>query len=390
MLTDSELMRLVDIKPQLEPNLDYGIGIVGAGHIVNWAHLPAYRKAGFNVVGIFDLAKDKAVGTAQKYEVPKVYDSLDELLADPAVEVVDMALAPTLNLRIGEQVIAAKKHFMCHKPMTTVYAEAVKLVEDAKRANVKFAVNQNLRWDPAMWACRRLIRADGLGKPVAGFIDHAFGGDLGLLGETFPPWYGKPLRHLYQKEKEVYVPPEAKPPPGPTRGSILGDGVHIIDSLKVFFGVPKSVMANITGTPANPKADTVNTLVLKYRDDFSITMRLSYNNWWGDSHLKFSFEGTDSIIRGDIGDYRRDFFKEGISPNDRLEIGVRVGQVKWVIPPFRGTWIPDAFQFSMGELLKAIKHNTEPETSGADNLSTLRIIHAALDSAESGKAVDTA
>jgi predicted dehydrogenase len=168
---------------------------------------------------------------------------------------------------------------------------------------------------------------------------------------------------------------------------ILGDGVHIIDSLKVLFGVPKSVVANITGTPSSPQSDAVNTIVLKYRDDFSITVKLAYNNWWGESHLDFSFEGTDVVVRGDIGDYRRNFFKEAISPNDRIKVGIREKPVTWIIPSLLGTWIPDAFQFSMGELMSAIKHNTEPETSGADNLSTLGIIHAALESASSGRAV---
>src|ERR1700694_435309 len=105
MLTSSELSRLLSIKPQVEPGLNYGIGIVGAGHIVNWAHMPAYRKAGYNVGGLFDDAKDEAAATAEKFEIPKVYDTLDQLLNDPAVDVVDIALAPTLNLKIGEQVI---------------------------------------------------------------------------------------------------------------------------------------------------------------------------------------------------------------------------------------------------------------------------------------------
>jgi len=389
------VLQLLSVGPELPDDLDFGIGIVGAGHIINWAHLPAYRKVGFSVVGIFDIVKEKAQATAGKFGVPKVYDSLDEMLGDPKVEVVDLALPPTANYNVGKSVIAAKKNLLCQKPLTMDYQEAVELVKLAKAAGVKLAVNQNLRWSPAMWSCRQLIRGGILGQPVAGFIEHRFGGDLNLLGETWPPYYMQPLAHLYAKPKVVYdatsPPPSSSPSPIPRhkiRGNILGDGVHIIDSLRVFFGMPKSVIACVTGTPSNEYADTVNTIALKYGNAFSVTVRLSYNNWWGDSHLHFSFEGMDRIIRGSIGDYSRDFFKEALSPNDTLEIGFKDRPVHWMKPTIRGSWLPDAMVYSMGELLKAIKTGSEPETSGSDNLSTLRIIHAALESADTGNKVN--
>jgi len=47
------------------------IYIIGAGGIVNTAHLPAYQIAGFNVQGIFDIATDKAKTTAENFFIPK-------------------------------------------------------------------------------------------------------------------------------------------------------------------------------------------------------------------------------------------------------------------------------------------------------------------------------
>ena len=60
-----------------------GIGIVGAGQVVNGAHLPAYRKGGLSVAGIFDRDRAKAEATAGRFGVEKVYGSLEELLDDP-------------------------------------------------------------------------------------------------------------------------------------------------------------------------------------------------------------------------------------------------------------------------------------------------------------------
>src|SRR5262245_53874625 len=82
-------------------SLDHGIGIVGAGGIVNYGHLPAYKKAGFQVVAITDKNREQAERTAKQHGIPAVYGSLDELLADPNVEIVDIAVYPAEQGEIG-------------------------------------------------------------------------------------------------------------------------------------------------------------------------------------------------------------------------------------------------------------------------------------------------
>ena len=58
--------------------------------------------------------------------------------------------------------------------------------------------------------------------------------------------------------------------------------------------------------------------------------------------------------------------------------------------PIGGRWFPDAFGGSMGELMQALAERREPETSGRDNLNTLRIAYAAVESSETGQAVSLA
>ena len=61
----------LDYKPKLPQRLDHGIGIVGAGGIVNYAHLPAYKKAGLRVVGITDRNREQAERTAKEHGIAK-------------------------------------------------------------------------------------------------------------------------------------------------------------------------------------------------------------------------------------------------------------------------------------------------------------------------------
>jgi shikimate 5-dehydrogenase len=92
MKTVSELSNVfphLDYKPKLPQRTDHGIGIVGAGGIVNYAHLPAYKKAGFKVAGITDRNREQAERTAKDHGIGKVYASVDELLRQPEIEIID-------------------------------------------------------------------------------------------------------------------------------------------------------------------------------------------------------------------------------------------------------------------------------------------------------------
>src|SRR5437870_4802236 len=75
------------------PSRPRPIVIVGAGGIVNDAHLPAYKKAGFTVAGIFDIDRSRADATAKKWEIGRAFDSVDQAFASDGV-VYDIAVPP--------------------------------------------------------------------------------------------------------------------------------------------------------------------------------------------------------------------------------------------------------------------------------------------------------
>ena len=77
------------------------IGIVGAGGIVDYGHLPAYEKAGLEVAAIFDIDRDRAKDVAKRHGIETVYGSQEELLEDERVEVVDIAVQPWVQSKIA-------------------------------------------------------------------------------------------------------------------------------------------------------------------------------------------------------------------------------------------------------------------------------------------------
>src|SRR5689334_16583426 len=91
--------------------------IIGAGGIVNDAHLPAYKIAGFNVSGIFDVNKTQAQTTAAAFGIPRVFDSLIQSIAfAPADSIFDLAVPAGEIISILKQ-LPERSSVLLQKPM---------------------------------------------------------------------------------------------------------------------------------------------------------------------------------------------------------------------------------------------------------------------------------
>jgi predicted dehydrogenase len=96
------------------------IAIVGAGFAGHF-HLASYEKVygvDFEIRGIFDVVQEKAAQLAKQWKLPAVYESLDQLLADKTVDVVDSVVPNFLHVDIAVRAAEAGKHVFCEKPLT--------------------------------------------------------------------------------------------------------------------------------------------------------------------------------------------------------------------------------------------------------------------------------
>src|SRR5215831_9471257 len=97
-------------RPRLPSRKDFRIGLLGAGFIMADCHLVAYRQAGFNPAAIASRHPARAHEVAERHGIPKVHTSYTELLADPSIEVLDVAVPPDAQPALIRQAVQRAGH----------------------------------------------------------------------------------------------------------------------------------------------------------------------------------------------------------------------------------------------------------------------------------------
>jgi predicted dehydrogenase len=143
-----------------------GIGIIGCGNI-SAAYLKA--AAGFPILDVRAIADiDPAAAEARAAEFSLVAKSVDELLADPAIDIVVNLTVPLAHVEVGLRALRAGKHVHSEKPLGISTAEAKPLIDEAKSRGLRIGCAPDTFLGGAHQTCRKLIDEGAIGTPVAG------------------------------------------------------------------------------------------------------------------------------------------------------------------------------------------------------------------------------
>ncbi|SPO23526.1 related to Oxidoreductase [Ustilago trichophora] len=127
------------------------MGILGAANIAPAAVIiPAKTHPDLIVSAVAARSKAKATAFAKKHNIPHVFDSYEDLINDPAIDVVYNPLPNGLHYEWTLKCIAAKKHVLLEKPSTSNEADTKKVFEAAKQANVLVLEAFHYRFHPAL------------------------------------------------------------------------------------------------------------------------------------------------------------------------------------------------------------------------------------------------
>lgn len=143
------------------------IGIIGCGGIANNKHLPALKSQSdkCDVVAFCDIILERAEKLAAQYGVPgaKVYTDYNELLADPAIDVVHVLTPNVAHCPITVAAFEAGKHVMCEKPMAHTSADAQRMLDAWRKSGKKFTIGYQNRFRPEVQNLKKACDAGDLG-----------------------------------------------------------------------------------------------------------------------------------------------------------------------------------------------------------------------------------
>jgi predicted dehydrogenase len=349
----------IDYKPVLPQN-PFPIVIIGAGGIVNDAHLPAYKKAGFNVVGIVNRTKEKAQLLAKRFNIPNVYDSVADAVAKaPANAVYDITIMPAQFVETLEQLPDGSA-VLIQKPMGDYFWQSKEILSVCKRKKLVAAINFQLRFAPFVSAARNMIKQ-------------------GLIGELYDMEVRVTLKTPWELFPHVMVHP---------RLEIQYHSIHYIDLIRSFLGDPKTVMAKTLKPPAKTLSSTRSTILFDYGDTIHAVINTNHDHVFG-PHNEESFiqwEGTKGAIKAKMGllmDYPNgvpDLFEYCL-----LEEGKKP---EWKTIQLEGSWFPDAFIGTMSSLMRYKESSSAIlPTSVEDVIKTMAVVESAYISSDNGGVV---
>ena len=140
------------------------VGVLGTG-FMGLAHTEALRRLGLEVVGIVGSSPERARAKAATTPLPPVFDTVEDLVSDPAVQVVHVTSPNHVHAEHVRAVLRAGKHVVCEKPLGTSSTETGELVAMAADAGVVNAVCFNLRYYPQNQNAAALVAAGAIGEP---------------------------------------------------------------------------------------------------------------------------------------------------------------------------------------------------------------------------------
>jgi len=137
--------------------------VVGTGFI-GPVHVEGLRRAGVHVAGIVGSSPEKSQLAAEQLGLPRGYATLDDVLADPAVDSVHLATPNRLHFAQAAAVLRAGKHVLCEKPLAMTSSETADLVRIAAESARAAGVAYNIRFYPLCHEAAARVADGSLGN----------------------------------------------------------------------------------------------------------------------------------------------------------------------------------------------------------------------------------
>ena len=186
--------------------MKHKMAIVGFGGMAGWHHKEIQTIDDLEIAGIWDIKEERRAVANQKGL--HVYESLEDLLADPETDLVLIATPNDVHKPVAIAAMEAGKNVISEKPVTLSSADLQEMMEASTRTGRFLTVHQNRRWDEDFLTVRNILKEGRLGELFR--VESRVHGSRGIPGD-------------WRQEKEH------------GGGMILDWGVHLLDQMLLLF-----------------------------------------------------------------------------------------------------------------------------------------------------------
>jgi predicted dehydrogenase len=325
-----------------------------------WARyqLGAWRELdGAQCVALYNRTRARAEALGRELGIAAVYDDAEELLRREEVDFVDVVTDPSTHARFVELAAARRKPVICQKPMASDFATADRMVRACRDAGVPLFVHENWRWQAPIRALKAVLDEGRIGRVFRARLTMVSGFDL-FANQPF-------LAELEQ--------------------FVLADmGSHVLDVARFLFGEAETLACRTSRVHAHIRGEDVATVLLGMRSGATVVVELGYP---GTPYERERFPETFALVEGEKGSVE-------LAADYWIRTTTAEGTDARRHPPPRYEWADPRYDVVHASgvpcnrnLLAALRGEGRAETTGEDNLRTVRLVFGAYESAASGRTV---
>ena len=256
------------------------VAVIGFGLAGRVFHAPFVSAVpGLKLNAIVQRRSDEA---AKAYPSTRILRTVEEVLADPAIQLIVVATPNETHYTLAKQALLAGKHVVVDKPFTASSSEAKELAEIASQQKLVLAPFHNRRWDGDFLTVRKILDSGELGRLV-----------------TYESHFDR-FRPLQRQATWKETGNDAN-------GMLFDLGPHIVDQALVLFGIPSAITASV-----RRDRDTTNI-----EDAFDIT--LHYPRLL--AHCRATWLAAEPAPRFLLHGTRGSFRKYGVDPQEPALVG---------------------------------------------------------------------
>lgn len=301
-------------------------------------------------VALYNRTRERAEKLAAEFNIPAVYDDAALLLEREQIDFADICTNVETHLPLTRLAAARGLPVVCQKPMATTLAEAETLVQVCREANVPLYINENWRWQHPIRQFKRALDRGGIGTVFRATIDYR---------NSFPVFDNQP----FLKTLDQFI--------------LTDIGSHILDVARFLFGEADTLACTTARVHADIRGEDVATVMLGMASGSTVIAQMSYAT----RREHDRFPETYLQAEGDRG------FLE-LGPDYWLRETTAAGTHAERHPPPHYAWADPAYDLPHASIVgcqrniaRALKGVETGETSGEDNLKTVRLVFGAYDAA---------